>query len=523
MKKATTVALVAVLSVVTIVGCSSNKEPAPSKDATPTASSNAKRPPTKFTISYQTTANTGYHTRVDINNDKWIKKLRELTNTDLTLKVIERSKMGVMFASNDIPDVVGNLGTATDSAMSGSVEAGMFLPLDDLLKKNAPNLMKQVPKEAWDAVSYNGKIYGIPNWLSNPSRRATFIRTDLLEKAGMQPPKTIDEFLNVLRKFKEIGVKYPYAGRENLKYADTVLGAYDVLPYKEQFTLVNGQVVPKFTNADGMMKALNVLKTMYDEGLMSKEFATITSTEWLKNIRAGEAGMWSSNLVSLNDFRTNIPNAVKDGKVDVISSPKGPDGKSGYLMYLPVTSAHYINKNVKPETAAEIVKYFDWMTTPEAEMFFTYGIEGDTYTMENGKVKYKEPTNKEEQEEQDHRGTLHSSHESTVNRLKMQTDPNGPYILNAFDNILSKEGLSGIGFAPDLEASAKFPDASFPMSDAAPKIIMDHMIKIIYGKEPISDWPKVIEEWKSKGGNEMIKEATERYNSNKGVLFLGKK
>jgi putative aldouronate transport system substrate-binding protein len=60
------------------------------------------------------------------------------------------------------------------------------------------------------------------------------------------------------------------------------------------------------------------------------------------------------------------------------------------------------------------------------------------------------------------------------------------------DNILAKEGLSGSGFSPNLEADAKYPDAASPGSDAAPKIIMDHMIKMIYGKEPISDWPKVI-------------------------------
>lgn len=450
-------------------------------------------------------------------------KLEELTNTDLDIRVIEESKMSVMFASNDLPDVVGSLGTATSKAMSGSVEAGLFMPLDDLLKQYAPNLMNQVPKEAWEAVSYNGKIYGIPNWLNNPSRRATFIRTDLLEKAGLQPPKTIDEFLNVLRKFKEMGVKQPYAGRENLKYADTVLGAYDVLPYKEQFELVNGQVVPKFFDVENMTKALNVLKTMYDEGLMAKDFATVSSSDWLKNIRSGDAGIWSSNLISLNDFRTNIPNAAPGAKVDVIASPKGPDGHSGYLMYLPVTSAHYINAKVKPETAIAIVKYFDWMTSDEALKFFTYGIEGVHYTMENGQIKYKEPTNKEEQEEQDFRGTLYASHESTVNRLKMQTDPNGPYILNAFDTILANEGLPGIGFAPDLAAFSKYPDAASPSSDAAPKIIMDHMIKMIYGKEPISDWPKVIEEYKMKGGNDIINEATDSYNRKVGVLFLGKK
>lgn len=42
-----------------------------------------------------------------------------------------------MFASNDIPDVVQNVGGATTKGMSGSVEAGVFMPLDDLLKQYA--------------------------------------------------------------------------------------------------------------------------------------------------------------------------------------------------------------------------------------------------------------------------------------------------------------------------------------------------------------------------------------------------
>ncbi|WP_256224211.1 hypothetical protein [Paenibacillus sp. 1_12] len=36
-------------------------------------------------------------------------------------------------------------------------------------------------------------------------------------------------------------------------------------------------------------------------------------------------------------------------------------------------------------------------------------------------------------------------------------------------------------------------------------------MKMITGSELISNWPQVIEEWKYKGGIDVIKEATERY------------
>lgn len=86
----------------------------------------------------------------------------------------------------------------------------------------------------------------------------------------------------MLRAFKKLGVENPYQMRENFKYADVILGAYDVLPYKDQFELVNGQVVPKFFDVENVQKALTTYKTMYDEGLIPKEFATISSTDFSK-------------------------------------------------------------------------------------------------------------------------------------------------------------------------------------------------------------------------------------------------
>jgi len=96
----------------------------------------------------------------------------------------------------------------------------------------------------------------------------------------------------------------------------------------------------------------------------------------------------------------------------------------------------------------------------------------------------------------------------------------GKATLAAFDNVLSQEGLPGIGFYPELSTFSKYPDLAAPQPDVGPKLIVDHMVKMIYGKEPISDWPKVIEEYKAKGGNEIIKEATERWNSKTGAILI---
>ncbi|MFE5317452.1 ABC transporter substrate-binding protein [Paenibacillus sp. NPDC056579] len=517
MKKTIGVVMASVLAVGSLAGCAGGSG---TKEGDKAGGQAAATGPTKFSISFPTTTGDGYgQKQPDLKNEKWVQRLNKLTNTELDVRLVQREKMSVLFAGNDIPDVLGSLDTPTGKDMAGSVEAGVFQPLDEALKQYAPNLLKKVPKSAWDAVSYKGKIYGIPDYLTNPSRRGTFIRTDLLEKTGLPVPKTVDDFINVMRAFKKLGVENPYQMRENFKYADVILGAYDVLPYKDQFEKQGDQIVPKFFDVENMQKALQAYKTMYDEGLIPKDFATISSTDYSKNINAGKSGMWSANVGGgLPNFRTNIKAVDPSAKVDVIASPKGPEGKGGYFLYSPMVRAFYINKSVDQTKLAGILKFFDWMTTDEAAKFFSLGVEGENYTVDNGKINYKVPTNKDESGEEGWRaGTLWVGQDATYNKLHLQLNQDGQDTLKAFDTILSTEGLGGFGYAPDLKAFSKYPDLT-PLGDVGPKLIVDHMVKMIYGKEPISDWPKVIEEYKAKGGNEIIKEATERYNNKDGLV-----
>lgn len=515
MRKKAAMLLAACMMAGALAGCGGKEETKNQGDQTET------QQPLAFSLSIPVTTNSGYQAKVtNWDNDKLVQHLEKLTNTDISLQILEVSKMSVMFASNDIPDVVGSYDTPTGKNMSGSVEAGMFLPLDDLLKEYAPNLLSKVPQAAWDMVSYEGKIYGIPDYLSNPSRRGTYIRTDLLEQTGLETPTTVDEYLDVLRAFKQLGVENPYQMRENFKYADVILGAFDVLPYKDQFEVVDGQVQPKFFDVENMQKALETYKTMYDEGLIPKDFATISSSDYSKNINSGKSGSWSANAASLISTRTGLTQAVPTAAIDIIPAPTGPEGKGGYFLYTPVNRVFYISKNVSQEKAVGIVKFYEWMTTEEAETFFTFGIEGDNYTLENGQINYKIPATAEEQEEESFRtGMLWMGQDSTLlpARKRLELNDDGQSLLDAFDNVLNKEGLGGIGFYPDLTTYSQYPDLS-ATGDTGPKLIIDHMIKMIYGREPISDWPKVIEEYLAKGGSEILKEANERYAANDGIV-----
>jgi putative aldouronate transport system substrate-binding protein len=524
MNKVMKVAVAAILTAATVAGCSGGGQTGQNEKADSGGSSAVVKAPVKFSMARGTWSRKGVEASPDINKEKWILELEKRTNVDLNIQLLPHNgfneKVSLMFASNDIPDLLVAYQSMTPSSkdMKAAVDAGMFRPLDDLIQSHGQNLLKAIPKEAWEEVTYKGKIYAIPQYLSIPSRRATFIRQDLLEKTGLPAPKTVDDLLNVLRAMKKNGLEQPFGIRENFKYADNIFGAYDVLPYSTMYEKQGDQIVPKFFDSENMMKALQVYKTMYDEGLMAKDFATVTGAVWTKNRDAGKYGVWTANAATWSNFDETMKKAVPGIKTALIPSPVGPDGKGGMMLYGSTLETAYINAKTSKETAEGIVKFLDWMVTPEADTFFNFGIEGETFKKENGKVVYEIPTDPDGLKSLDVRVWSRVIMEGAYNKDMLAYESRGGDLLKAFNEVLPTEGRGGVLFDPELKAYGKYPDLA-PKFDEPAKLITDHMVKMIFGKEPISDWPKVIEEWKAKGGNEIIKEATERFNNKDGVRF----
>jgi putative aldouronate transport system substrate-binding protein len=479
-----------------------------------------KKEPTSFSIAMRTLNVTYVENHSNINEDPYVKALEEFTNTDLDIRLIPHNeyetKMVQMFATNDLPDVVQASGGLNGKELAGSVEAGLYVDLRPYLEEHGKRLLETIPEAAWARVTdEQGRIFGIPEYLGNPSRRATWIRKDLLDQTGLDVPRTVDEFLEVLRAFKRLGVEQPFAGREEFKYADTFFGAYDVFGYSSQMELVDGKMQPKFLDEENMMAAIQVYKTMFDEGLMSKEFATINANTFKSAITSGKAGIWSMNANELPIWGEQLKNNVPGAEVMLIPSPIGPDGKGGYYLYSPVTRSFMITKQAEHK-AADIVKFFEWQTTDEAKLFFSFGLEGVDYTMENGQPKYEQPTSNEGLDKQRFLNYwLWMVQDTTYNELVLSQTEEGRALIEVYDTILANEGRDGYEFQPPLQAWVNNPDIS-PFSDRFPPLINEHIMRMVYGQEPISNWPAVIEEWRSKGGDQVIEEATERYNSGKG-------
>ena len=104
-----------------------------------------------------------------------------------------------MSSGNGSFDISDNFGSTVGSWAA----KGILAPLDASLAENKVNLSDFAPS-AMNQMSYQGKIYALPIAVHT---QELLYNKDLLSAAGVQPPKTIDEFASAIGKLTKTDAK----------------------------------------------------------------------------------------------------------------------------------------------------------------------------------------------------------------------------------------------------------------------------------------------------------------------------
>ncbi|MEH7272440.1 ABC transporter substrate-binding protein [Neobacillus vireti] len=120
-----------------------------------------------------------------------------------------KSKYDAAIAADDMPDI----GSVQTTWLPEFSIREALLPLDSYFEKS--DISKKINPSATGVnkkITQDGKLYGIP-YAQNLD--ALWIRTDWFEQAGVQEPKTWDEFFTVIEKMKD---------QNNNRYGFTIRG-----------------------------------------------------------------------------------------------------------------------------------------------------------------------------------------------------------------------------------------------------------------------------------------------------------
>jgi len=307
-----------------------------------------------------------------------------------------REKFNVTVASGEVPDVMVSTYRAD---MMKVAEQGTFAPLDEYIDQYAPNLKKildENPEYVRDLKSTDGKIYFLPFIGAVSTFKVWMLRGDWLEKLGLEVPVTLDDWYTVLKAFKEQDPngngkadEIPYTTRNTQAGVLAFMEAFGISGFEanEQFFIEDGKV--KYAYTDPRCKeALTFINKLYSEGLIDPEYATNDTNVWLSRITNEVSGACQDTTARAYSLGTQIQAAgSEDAHFVVVAPPMGPDGTQMTTSQMqPIRGYTAISADSK--YIKEIVQMFDYFYSEEGSKLMNFGIEGETYTMEDNKPTY---------------------------------------------------------------------------------------------------------------------------------------
>ncbi|CAN7308673.1 extracellular solute-binding protein [Paenibacillus sp. LjRoot153] len=504
-KRKMTAALCLAVSISVFTGCSS--ESTPKSTAQTGTAAPTKEAPYNMSIMMKSF----YNDSITAESKIW-KKTEEVTNTKLdvlfTPDANYADKLNVTLASGSLPSVIfvtGNL--VKMPSIVNAVKGGAFWEIGPYLK-DYPNL-KQMNPIILNNTSYNGKTYGL--YTARPiGRYGVSYRKDWLTNLGMSEPKTVDDFYNMLKAFKE---KDPDKNGKNDTYGMVVskyAGPWDVMqnwfgvPNKWGLDM-DGKLLPAQLTPE-YMYALKFFKKLYDEQLVNADFPVYDSAKWNDPIINGKAGVAVDVVGRSYQIQEAMQAAKVPGEIDLFGTVKGPKGEFN-LATTGYGGVFMISKSaVKTEAdLKKVLNFFDKTNDKDMQLLITNGLEGTHYKVEDGKLV-----------------TLLTPEMPQAPDINIKSFNQ---LLLGVPNVLDTAFKAGTPLrekALDVQTANEknvVPNPGEPLLSATytqkgaqlDQLLEDARVKFIVGKIDEAGFMAEMEQWKKNGGTDYIKEMNEAY------------
>ncbi|MEO8757110.1 MAG: extracellular solute-binding protein [Devosia sp.] len=316
-------------------------------------------------LAQQKTFNIWHFEAADSSNGITFNKALEefkTTHPDVTvnfqLKTFQQLQAsGSMILNSDqAPDVLEyNKGNAAAGLVASQ---GLLLPLDDYYKSQGWDKILNdgdlvLSKYDDKGIYGSGHIYGISVYGEYVS---CFYNIDMFDKAGLKPPKTIDEWVADMEVFKKQGIT-PLA-----------LGAVDTsgqhllasLAYTkaDDTWIQNYQGLKEPLDGAPYLYAAQTLVDWVSKGYISKDSTGMKDPDAALLFTSGKAPMYVSGTWNLGSFSSTIKD-FKWGQF-VIPTPKYSVGSTGNLWVVPKGSknpdlaAEWISLTLSPKYQTEL-------------------------------------------------------------------------------------------------------------------------------------------------------------------------
>lgn len=327
-------------------------------------------------------------------------------------------QFNLIIASTEMPDIMYyDWLNGYPGGPDAAIADGKIVALNDYIDEYAPNFaayLEAHPDVKMDIMTDSGNIYCFPAiytytsqdsdvW-QGPMEREPYdetfigliIRKDLLDKAGLDIPETLDDWYEALTAFKEMGIEYPISFTATFAtLAQSFNAAFDVtVPVigmaggNSAFALKEDGTIQYGPAQDGYGEYLEFMNKLYTEGLLDPDFMVQDTTTMHTKIVNGQVGAWVQMMpTGISGLRQQVLELDPDSEFYPVGvlNPVKEEGQSlryrqGNLAY--TSSGAAITTSC--QDIATACRVLDYAWGDEGNMILNWGIEGESYQMVDG-------------------------------------------------------------------------------------------------------------------------------------------
>lgn len=306
-----------------------------------------------------------------------------------------------LLLAGDLPD--GFFAAAyQDNTLINSANDGVFIPLDDLIEKYAPNIKKMFERAPYlkALVTHeDGHIYSLPaaeELALGHARNFVSVNKEWLDNLGLEMPNTPEEFKEVLIAFRDNDAngngdpndEIPFAFLNMFWCSDIgdLMAAFGAADNAEHVVVTDDQKLKYTANTPEYRKALEYFADLYKEGLIDPESFTAYNEFQLlfakgQSHTLGSYIWWETAEIAgeyKDEYQLMLPWMNEDGIRVTGRSNDKDGGKSAFM----ITSAC--------ENPEVLIQWVDRLYEPYMAAQVHWGPPGEDNLLidDNGYLKY---------------------------------------------------------------------------------------------------------------------------------------
>lgn len=333
-------------------------------------------------------------------DSEFYQTLQENTGVELSVTFLPADdywgNLVKILAVDDMPDLLWGLNLDYDTGFREELlDMGAYLQTDApnylaWLKRDGDTMAAVLPEE--------GEIYQFYSLLETPMDAmymGPVVRQDLLDKYGLARPETYADWENVLLTLKDEVEQPLNLSYDAISVANWLCAGYDVSLaggeergfYQVDGVVKYGPLEPEFT------ECVTMLRDWYDKGIFDNrflDFPDLNSSDYLLKVANGDSAIFFLSYDKLNAL--TAASEVEGFRAALLPDPVQEVGQVTHLCQAdggPTYQATFVISAdcAQPERA---VRFVDYLYSDEGIALCSMGLEGVTYTVEDGEPRFTE-------------------------------------------------------------------------------------------------------------------------------------